>query len=73
MDTKLKTWMDDHLIETTKLAKRLGVCRVSLYRKRTEGIYRMYDAMAYAYALNCDVADIMETVTSVSKRKTHQC
>jgi DNA-binding Xre family transcriptional regulator len=61
MSFKLGNVMDKYGVSYTKLAK---LCNRSVTSIRsdayTTGVRNKFTAMAYAYALNCDVNDILE-------------
>ena len=60
VETKLRFWMDSHLITIAFLCRKMNVGYERVVQLRTRGVTRMYDAMAFAYALDCNVKDILE-------------
>jgi len=71
--SKLEMWMNDHLIASKTVAKELGICVQSVYRHRINGITNKYTASAYAYVLQCDRKNIMETKKYAYKDPINKC
>ena len=61
MSFKLGDTLDKYGITYIKLARMCGRCKQTVYNDAyRRGVKSKFNAMAYAYALTCDVKDVLE-------------
>ena len=73
MTFKLGRTLDKYDVNYRALAKRIGRSVSAVYTDAyVRGVRSKFNAMAYAYALDCDIKEILEPSTTETKHDWRQ-